>query len=193
MRKIELLKGYEDSLDSFEEFTRKFWLTATSEQLTWRDNPKDWNVSEVMAHLIEYFDHYQPKIERAINSSILAEDDSEYKYSPVGEMILSQIDPNPAQLEKMYQSGHFEGNRVEAKDPNIAQEFLNTIDKFRFVLHKARNVNIAEATVLSKFDKNFSFQLGDCLELILRHKLLHWNQAQVIMYKYNQYNNTLAR
>lgn len=168
-------------------FEEDYWAEATIEALNWSGPEFGWSIGEIRKHLAAFATHYLPEIERQIS---LAQQS--------GMPSKAQFRSNP-ELADFFQSLSFEGldymesiGHFRDKDFSIGKDylikappsFISIQHQLITLLEAARTVDIGAIQIPALIVDNAFFSLGDCFQFLIKHQILHFEQAFICMDAY---------
>lgn len=173
-----------------KEYAANHWIVATPEERSWIDPYFGWSIDYVMQHLASFATHYLPSIENAIEIA-LAEGFAPkptFQSAPELQELFARISYEG--LKEMAEREHFKEIDVRiAAEYKGEIEFIAIQDHLIQVLEASKKVDLEKVFIPSMIDPNLNFSLGDCFQFLVRHQILHFAQAEVIMTAYVQQIN----
>lgn len=189
-----LLDQLIQDIKTCQNFAQQHWLPATEEALTWKDTQFGWSINDIMQHLAAFATSYIPVIEDQIK---LAQADGlspklNFNFTPALVDFFNQLSYEG--LEHMTSVGHFSEIDLEvaATYKKARPNFIEIQEELIALLEAARTVDIETIQIPSIIQPNATFNLGDCFQFILRHQILHFAQAELIMQAYDKTNFAIA-
>jgi len=170
------------------EIAKKHWLTATAEERSWKDPYHSWSIDEVMEHLAAFASRYLGTIEHKILEGQQKElsPQAVFHYTPELKPFFSNLSYDG--LGKMAHLGHFaQIDLTVAPTYNKPTDFLSIQQELIRLLEMARTVDLENIHLPALIRPDAMFNLGDCFQLLVRHQILHFAQAEAIMLEYNKH------
>jgi hypothetical protein len=178
MKKEKFLAELTSQVEAHLAEVRTTFQPLEETLLTWRPAPKEWSILICFDHLNQTYLYYQEKIERAIATPTLVKgSNDEYhpsfwgniymyfalnpKWSfPTPAALMPALSPERSVLEK------YQANQLELVD----------------LFHQLDQVDLKDTRV--PIEKGVSFNLGDCLKILVYHDSLHIRQAHKVLADY---------
>ena len=141
-------------------------------QLNWTPSLKEWDTLQCFDHLNLTHDYYAPKIAAALVEP--GQGDDVYKPSFWGRIYMF-FAFNP----------RFSFPAADALTPvqrptrTVLDDYLTRLEELTNVIDRAENVNLNATRV--HIESFVSFNLGDCMKVLVYHDELHINQAQRVL------------
>jgi len=175
---VEELRDYYEQIENIKEDAQELTAILNDAQFNWRPSPKQWSISECLAHLNVVNSKDLPvisaEIERGRKAGITAP--GPFRYGAFSKWFVRFMDAPPkfkVRAPKIYlpPAGH-------QKD-EVIPEFLRIHSEILDVLVKANGLDLARLKVPSPAGP-FQFGLGQRLALIAAHDRRHlWQAWQV--------------
>jgi len=169
------------------EIAKKHWLTATTEERSWKDPYHGWSIDEVMEHLVAFASRYLGTIEQKIleGQQKGLSPQAVFYYTPELKSFFNNLSYEG--LGKMAQLGHFAqidltGDLTYDKPT----DFLSIQQELIRLLELARTVDLENIHLPALIRPDTTFKLGDCFQFLVRHQILHFAQAEAIMLEYSK-------
>lgn len=171
-----------------QNFAKEYWLPATAKARSWKDDQFGWSINDVMQHLATFATHYIPVIKEQIQvaQSNGSSPQPNFHYTPALVDFFNQLSYEG--LEHMASVGHFSEIQVDVAPTYKEKQvhFIAIQNQLIALLIAAKTVDIEAIQIPSIIKSNTNFKLGDCFQFILRHQILHFAQANVIMETYDK-------
>lgn len=171
----EELKDYRDQFQNIQEDATELTAALSDEQFNWRPSPKQWSISECLAHLNVVdgmdLDTLRNAVEQGQKAGIFGK--GPFRYGIVSRWFVRFMDAPPkfkVSAPKIYTPP---SNR--ARDQVIA-DFTAIHDQLLDLISKANGLDLARIKVPSPLGR-FKFSLGQRIALIAAHDRRHLWQA----------------
>lgn len=168
-----------------KDVAEKHWLTASTQARSWKDERFGWSINDILTHLTSFATHYLPIIKTQIE---LAQKNGSvpkinYSFTPELADFLNTLSYD--KLEHMESVGHFAEieTKIAASYNTPQHNFIDIQNQLLYLLEVAKTVNIEDIQIPSLIS-NLDFKLGDCFQFLIRHQILHFAQADVIIEAY---------
>lgn len=149
-------------------------------QINWKPSPEVWSAGECLEHIIQLFDVYRSKVNRAFDPDI------KYsfweQFSPlqdfIGRTFVNASKPESKRKVKTYkdfvpQKSHL---RIDVLD-----RFIKHQGELGDLIEKSKNYDLYKIKVTSPVSTFITFKLKDFLELLVVHVDRHLLQAERLM------------
>lgn len=172
---IEELRDYYEQLENIKEDVLELSAPLTDDQFNWRPSPKQWSISECLAHLNVVDGLDVPAVRDAIEAGRTAglTGTGPFRYGFLSRSFVRLSEP-PVKLRfkapKVYRppSG-------EPKDKVVA-EFIAIHDQLLELVSKSNGLDLARVKVGTQFPY-LKFSLGQRFALLTAHDRRHLRQA----------------
>lgn len=171
-----------------KHFAKEYWLVATPEARAWIDPNFGWSIDYVMQHLAAFATHYLLPIEKEIRQAKEKGISSQESFTTHSDVVDLLKRLSYEGLEEMIQLGHFAQIELQVAEGYDSEKanFMSIQEELLRILEEARAVNLETLFIPTLLRPETFFTLGDCLQFLIRHQILHFGQAEIIMYTYNQ-------
>jgi hypothetical protein len=145
------------------------------QQLNWRPDRKEWNISQCFDHLNLTHEYYTPRIKSALDkpSPVSPAKDS-YKPSFWGRIYMYFA------LNPRYSFPTAEAITPEtAASREVLAVYLTKQTSLLEILGQVDHVDLSQTPI--PIEKGVKFNLGDCLKVLVYHDALHIGQAQGVL------------
>ena len=161
-------------------------ITNLDESLLQKNkNGKGWNTLEVIDHLNAVYQHYLPKLEKAINqapNNSSVNQSEKHSLSFFGKMMINSMTPTSSRKRKfkMNTFGDFHpGNSLEGN--STISEYLNLKETFNQLLKESRNHYFGKQKVNSAIGPIMKFYVVECFAFLIAHEERHFLQIEEII------------
>jgi len=178
-----------EDVQKCRHFAQNHWLVATPEARSWIDPHFGWSIDYIMQHLASFATHYLPVIEQEISaaraSGLTAQ--ANYHFTPELEDLFNRLSYEG--INAMIEAGHFKqidmgvAEGVDASQVN----FITIQDQIIQQLERGRSVDLEKIFIPALIVPDATFKLGDCFQFLVRHQILHFAQAEIIMNAYTEH------
>lgn len=170
-----------------KNIAEQHWLTAPPEALNWSDSRFGWSIQDIMDHLAAFPTHYLPNIEEQIELGLSEAIPSQKTYTIEPTIINFFNALSYEGLEHMESVGHFKeiDKKVSTNYQNTLPNFVAIQDNLIQLLESAKAIDLEKLTIPSIIAET-NFQLGDCFLFLVKHQILHFAQAEIIMEAYTK-------
>ncbi len=143
--------------------------------LSWRPNAKEWSILICFDHLNQTHAYYNAKLARAMAAPARVADDTDsYRASIWGRIYMffalnpRWSFPTPAQLAP---------NSTPTR--TVLDDYLGNQQALLDLLKQLATVDLTQTRI--PIERNVSFNLGDCLKVLVYHDALHIRQAHNVL------------
>lgn len=143
--------------------------------LKWRPEPKEWSILICFDHLKQTYAYYQPRIEQALAAPVpVAGSVDRYRPSFWGRIYMffalnpRWSFPTPAALMP-----------ADAPERTVLAEYLVKQQELMELLQRLDQVDLIRTHI--PIERGVSFNLGDCLKILVYHDSLHIRQAHNVL------------
>ena len=172
---IEELRDYYEQLENIKEDALELSASLSNDQFNWRPSPKQWSISECLAHLNVVDGLDLPIIRDAIEAGRTAglTGKGPFRYGYLSRRFVRLSEP-PVKLK-------FKAPKVYAPPSNQAKdkvtaEFVAIHDQMLELVSKSNGLDLARIKVGSPFPY-VKFSLGQRFALLAAHDRRHLRQA----------------
>lgn len=172
---IEELRDYFEQFENIQEDALELTATLSDAQFSWRPSPKQWSISECLAHLNVVNGLDLPAIREAIETGRSAglTGKGPFRYGFLSRRFVKFSEP-PAKLKtkapKVYRPP---SNEPKAK---VIAEFNSIHEQLRELVSKSNGLDLARIKVRTPF-AYLKFSLGQRIAVLAAHDRRHLRQA----------------
>ncbi len=161
----------EGMISQAEEFNK-----MPIELLSQKPENGGWSSIECIEHLNRYSDFYIPELNRAINSSRFA---SQETYMPtwLGNKSAEDMLPMKGEVKKPMKTFKSKNPEGEQFDKVVIRKFINQQLEFLQIIRKADKVSLDRTKTKTTLPL-IKFKLGDTLRFVIFHEVRHIIQAR---------------
>ena len=175
---VEELRDYYEQIENIEEDAQELTAPLDDTQFNWRPSPKQWSISECLAHLNVAAGLDLPRLVEEIERARVAglTGHGPFRYGFFSRWFVGFMDAPPkfkVKAPKIYQppAGH-------SKD-KVVPEFVSIHERMLEVVMKANGLDLARIKVASPAGP-FKMSLGQRFALVAAHDRRHlWQAWQV--------------
>jgi hypothetical protein len=173
-RSISTTELVTDLVARIEEHQRNvatLFEPLSEEQLLWQPDPKEWSILQCFDHLNLTHQYYMPKVTQALENAVSAAPGAD-RYAPsFWAGIYMHFAFNP-RYSFSAPTGVVPGTALQRTVLNV---YLEKQEALLRVLDRAPHIDLCRTRV--PIAKGVSFNLGDCLKILVYHDGLHMRQA----------------
>ena len=151
-----------------------------AKKLLEKPSPDSWCVIEVVEHLNRTFDHYFPKLERAVEKAPPAENET-YKRSFLVGFFSDSMKPKKGKRKMKMKTFEFFEPHINGDTRQVIDEFLENQEQFNRFIKAGRDRDISKVKVVSAAGPLLKFRLPECFEFLLSHEERHLLQMKEIL------------
>lgn len=150
------------------------------EKLESRPSPKSWNTLECFGHMNLYGDFYLKELDRAINHSKHAAEET-FKSGWLGNYsVLSMLPKEDGRVNKPMKTFKYMDPFETQSSPEEIENFITQMNSMIQLLEKSRSVSLNK-TKCKLTIKWIKFNLGDTFRFMIYHNKRHLNQVEGIV------------
>lgn len=175
---VEELRDYYDQIENIQEDAQELTAVLDDAQFNWRPSPKQWSISECLAHLNvvdgKDLEVFAAEMERGRAAGLTGS--GPFRYGAFSRWFVGFMDGPPkfkVKAPKIYlpPAGH--------RKDEVVTEFLSVHGRILELLAKANGLDLARIKVPSPAGP-FKFSLGQRFALVAAHDRRHlWQAWQV--------------
>jgi len=178
IKSAELLFNLTKDVNRLIEICKHYFLFSSTDVINKKHPNEDWSIADCVEHLNEFCVYYIPQlelvVEKGIQQNILPEEN--FSSNQMGTEAIMSV--HPQNLPTMKTMGHFHGRDMGGENNNLViQNYMDFQNRLLIVLEKAQKTSLTQILVPVKNRKEWQLQLGDCLQYLIGHQILHSLQA----------------
>lgn len=170
-----------------QNIAKKYWLPSP-EARAWKDEHFGWSIDDIQQHLTAFATRYIPEMEAQIKLAQSNGSTPQPEFNMPQELAGFFGQLSYEGLEQMTKLGHFEQIDVEVAPNYDATKlhFLAIQKKLISLLEASKTVDIMAIPIPSIIQPDTNFTLGECFIFLIKHQILHFAQAELIMKSYSK-------
>jgi hypothetical protein len=157
------------------------WQMRPTETLEKKPAPGKWNAAQCLEHLNFYSRHYQPAMEKAMNSG-KAKPEHHFKPGWLGAWFTRQMEPRPDGQVPYKMQAPAQARPSETPDARaVLAEFIDHQEHMLRLIEKAEKVSLSRLRVPISIATWIRLKLGDTFLFMAAHHRRHLLQAERAM------------
>lgn len=174
----ELLSNLSKDVNQLIGICNHYFLSQDKEIINLKHPEEDWSIADCIEHLNEFCAYYIPRMEQIVDAGLQQGIPAEESFSSNQMGFEAIMSVHPQNLPTMQTIGHFKDRDIGgANNHKVIEEYVDFQNRLLLILDKSNKTSLTKLEVPVRNKDEWKLQLGDCLQYLIAHQILHNLQA----------------
>jgi len=158
-------------------------IPLEEEHLVWRPSKYNWNIYEVLEHLIRFGEFYIPKIRQVVSYPKSTKKSDTYRSGTFGEFAIKRTRPVNGVVLNKAKSSSKNNPFLRQLNKSVISEYAAQQKQLLQILSELDGINLSKNYVPTVVGNWLKLNLGDSLRLLIHHEERHFIQINKLVNK----------